>query len=113
MGRDSMGATQQMEVLLMEAEITINGNKPWDPQVHSEQFWNRLYGEGTLGLGEAYMDGLWDVEDMAEFFNRVLSSKVPEGVRLTPNLVWQMVQARVLNMQNVTRSKRVAAMHYN
>lgn len=108
-----MGATPQMEVLLKEADITLNGPNPWDPQIHSEEFWRRLYGQGTLGLGEAYMDGIWDVADMAEFFNRVLRSRVPEGVRLTTNLVWQVVQARVMNMQNIARSKRVAAMHYN
>ena len=108
-----MGATPQMEVLLKEADITLNGPNPWDPQIHSEEFWRRLYGQGTLGLGEAYMDGIWDVADMAEFFNRVLRSRVPEGVRVTTNLVWQVVQARVMNMQNITRSQRIAAMHYN
>lgn len=102
-----------MEVLLKEADITLNGSRPWDPQIHSEEFWTRLYGQATLGLGEAYMDGLWDVEDMAEFFNKVLSSRVPEGLRLTPNLVWQIVQARFLNMQSITRSQRVAGMHYS
>ena len=45
-----MGATPQMEVLLKEADITLNGSRPWDPQIHSEEFWTRLYGLGTLGL---------------------------------------------------------------
>lgn len=108
-----MGATPQMEVLLKEADITLNGPNPWDPQIHSDEFWRRLYGQGTLGLGEAYMDGIWDVADMADFFNRVLRSRVPDGVRVTTNLVWQVVQARIMNMQNLTRSKRVAVMHYN
>ena len=108
-----MGATPQLEVLLKEADITINGSNPWDPQINSEQFWNRLYATGSLGLGEAYMDGLWDVADMAEFFNKVLSSAVPSGIRVTPNLVWQIAKARLLNMQDIARSKRVAAMHYN
>lgn len=108
-----MAATAQMLALLEDADITVNGSRPWDPQIHSDEFWTRLYAQGTLGLGEAYMDGLWDVADMAEFFNKVLCSKVPDGVRLTPNLVWQIVQARFLNMQNVARSKRVARMHYS
>jgi cyclopropane-fatty-acyl-phospholipid synthase len=108
-----MGATPQMEVLLKEADITLNGSRPWDPQIHSDEFWTRLYSQGTLGLGEAYMDGLWDVEDMAEFFNKVLTSRVPEGIRLTPNMVWQIVQASLFNMQNIARSRRVAGMHYN
>ena len=102
-----------MLALLEQADIQVNGSRPWDLQVHSDAFWTRLYAQGTLGLGEAYMDGLWDAADLAEFFNKVLRSKVPEAVRLTPNLLWQTVQARLLNMQDIARSKRIANMHYN
>src|SRR5690606_8941888 len=101
------------EALLKDADITINGSRPWDPQIHSDKVWSRIYAQGTLGLGEAYMDGLWDVADMPEFFNKVLRSKAPEAIRPTFNLIWQIAQARLLNMQDVARSKRVANMHYN
>src|SRR5690606_335845 len=109
-----MPATSQMEALLKEADITINGSRPWDPQINDERrFWPRLSGQGTLGLGAAYMAGLWDVAHAAGIFNRVLSSNVPEAVKPTPNLIWQMVQARLFNMQDIARSRRVANMHYN
>jgi cyclopropane-fatty-acyl-phospholipid synthase len=108
-----MPATAEMQRLLAEADIAVNGSRPWDPQIHSDEFWTRLYAQGTLGLGEAYMDGIWDVADMAEFFNKVLRGNVPRGVRLTPNLLWQVTQARLLNMQNMSRSKRVAEVHYS
>jgi cyclopropane-fatty-acyl-phospholipid synthase len=32
---------------------------------------------------------------------------------MTPNLFWQVAQARLLNMQNIARSKRVAEIHYS
>lgn len=108
-----MQAPADMLRLLDEADITINGSRPWDPQIHSAAFWNRLLAKGTLGLGEAYMDGLWDVADLPEFFNKVLRSKVPEGVRATPHLLWQVTQAKLFNMQDIIRSRRVAAMHYS
>lgn len=93
--------------------IIVNGPNPWDPQIHNPAFWNRLLSQGSLGLGEAYMDGWWDCADLAEFFNRLLSGRLQDHLKLTFNHVWQLVQARVLNMQNIARSKRVAAMHYN
>ena len=108
-----MGATVQMQALFERGDIVLNGSRPWDPQIHGEEMWTRLYGQGTLGLGEAYMDGLWDVADMAEFFNRVLRSGVAEAIRPTPNLILQVLKARFLNMQDITRSRRVAAIHYN
>jgi cyclopropane-fatty-acyl-phospholipid synthase len=109
-----MGATPQIEALLKRADIIINGSRAWDPQVNNDkEFWRRLYAEGSLGLGEAYMDGLWDVADMAELFNRILSSDVASGLKPTASLIWQMLQAQLFNMQDIARSKRVAKMHYS
>lgn len=99
--------------LLAEAGVKVNGTDPWDIRIHDERTWTRLFAQGTLGLGEAYMDGWWDADDLAEFFNRVLRSHLNEKLKLTFNLVWQIAQARLLNMQTVARSRRVAAMHYS
>jgi hypothetical protein len=92
---------------LEAAGIVVNGPNPWDPQVKDERLWHRVLAEGSLGLGEAYMDGWWEVDDMAEFFGRLLSRHVDEKLRLTVGFFWQVVQARVLNMQNIARSRRV------
>ena len=99
--------------LLKDAGVTVNGSNPWDIQIRNENTWNRVFAEGTLGLGEAYMDGWWDVGDMAEFFNKVLVGRIGDKLRVTPNLIWQIVQAKFLNMQSIERSRRVANMHYN
>ena len=99
--------------LLKDAGVTVNGPNPWDIQVHNERMWTRLFSEGSLGLGESYMDGEWDAVDLAEFFNKVLVGGVADKIRITPNLLWQIAQAKLLNMQNIERSRRVARMHYN
>lgn len=99
--------------LLDAVGIKVNGPNPWDPQIRDDRFWTRLYAQGSLGLGEAYMDGWWECDDLAEFFNRVLGANIEDKLRVTPGLIWQIVQAKVLNMQTVAKSKRVAAMHYN
>ena len=103
----------QMLPSLEAAGIVPNGPNPWDLQIHNEKFWDRLLAEGSLGLGESYMDGWWDVADMAEFFNRILRSKAPEKLKLNPKLMWQYAQARFFNMQDIAKSKRVAHMHYS
>ena len=87
--------------LLGEAGVTVNGREPWDIQIHDERTWTRVFAQGSLGLGEAYMDGWWDAADLAEFFNRVLRARVADKLRVTPNLVWQILQARLFNMQTV------------
>jgi cyclopropane-fatty-acyl-phospholipid synthase len=102
-----------IEGLLKEAGVTVNGPEPWDPQIKDEAVWSRVFAQGSLGLGEAYMDGLWECEDLAEFFNKVVGSEIETRIRITPNLVWQIFQAKYLNMQTISRSKRVAQMHYS
>ena len=108
-----MDQQSKITALLDKAGITVNGPNPWDPQVHNQALWNRIFAEGSLGLGEAYMDGWWDVDDMAEFFSRVTAFNIEDNLRVTPNLIWQLVQSRFLNMQTINRSQRVAKMHYN
>jgi cyclopropane-fatty-acyl-phospholipid synthase len=103
----------QIVALLDKAGVVVNGSNPWDIQIHNEQFWTRLFAQGSLGLGEAYMDGWWDADDLAEFFNRILRGDVVKGLKVTPNLMWQIAQAKVLNMQTIARSQRVAHMHYS
>lgn len=99
--------------LLEEAGVTINGSNPWDPQIRDDRFWNRLFAEGSVGLGEAYMDGWWDCADLAEFFSRVVGAGIQEKIPVTFNLVWQHLQARFFNMQTKARAQRVAELHYS
>src|SRR3569623_2849084 len=109
------GVTEKDRIvcLLKDAGATLNGPNPWDLQVHNERMWTRLFAEGSLGFGESYMDGDWDAADLAEFFNKVLVGGVGDKIRVTPHLVWQIAQAKLLNMQSVELSRRVARMHYN
>ena len=56
--------------LLELADIEINGNNPHDVQVNDTAFYRRVLSGGPLGLGEAYMDGLWDCEALDDFISR-------------------------------------------
>ena len=63
-------AARKVTELLAFAGINVNGNEPWDIQVHDERFFSRALGEGSIGVGESYMDGWWDVQALDEFFTR-------------------------------------------
>ena len=56
-----------VEELLGLADIQINGNRPWDLQVHDARLYRRALAQGSLGLGESYMDGWWDCEALDEW----------------------------------------------
>lgn len=63
---------QKITQLLNDADIQVNGSRPWDLQVHHENFFKRVFTQGLLGLGEAYMDGWWDVDKLDQFIDKAL-----------------------------------------
>ena len=70
-----------VENLLSFAGVKINGSDPWDIKVNNERLYSRILGQGSLGLGEAYMDGWWDCESLDQFFDRVLKSNLKEKIK--------------------------------
>ena len=100
---------------LAPADIFINGGRPWDIQIHEPRLYRRLLLRGSLGFGEAYMDGWWDVDDMDELFFRLLNLdmdiKLQEASRLFA--VISKVRQRMFNLQTMKRAFQVADTHYN
>ena len=59
---------KEMRTLLERADIGVDGARPWDFQVHDQRFYRRVFSQGSLGLGESYMDGWWDCPALDQFF---------------------------------------------
>ena len=70
--------------LLAGADVRIGGDRPWDITVHEPLTFRRLLSQGSLGLGESYLDGWWDCEALDAMFYRVLSAGLPRGLRNWP-----------------------------
>ncbi len=103
----------QIKVLIRPTGVGINGKNPWDIAVHNEKFYDRALAGGSLGLGEAYMDGWWTSKDLEETIYRLISAGIDRKVR--PNLVLarHYVAASLRNHQSVRRAKRNAQAHYD
>ena len=110
--RYNSAAARKITELLTLAGIGVNGPEPWDIQIHDERFFGRALGEGSIGVGESYMDGWWDVPALDEFFTRFrradLASKVHDL-----KTVLLVLKTRVLNLQTMQRAKQVAHAHYD
>lgn len=81
--------------LLQRAGIEIGGPNPWDPVVHDPRLFARVARDGTLGLGEAYVDGWWDCERLDGFFARVLRAGL-DGAVHNPSAAESAVANRAL-----------------
>jgi len=107
-----MSAREKVATLLGVADIEIGGAQPWDLQVHDDRVYERVLAEGTVGAGEAYMDGWWDVERLDEFFTRVLRAELDREFR-SLSMLGRIVLSRMGNLQNRRRSRQVAEQHYD
>lgn len=107
-----MSAKTELASLLRTADIEIGGDRPWDMKVHDDRLFQRVLAEGTLGAGEAYMDGWWDVEQPDEFFSRLLRARLDRKL-LRPSMLLQILLSKLGNLQNRQRSRRVAEQHYD
>ena len=95
------------------AGIEIGGNDTWDISVHNEDFYSRVMTWGSLGLGESYMDGWWDCEQLDEFFFRVLRTDIESQVRQNWVLLVNVLWARLFNMQSRKRAFQIGERHYD
>lgn len=81
-------------------------------QVYNEKLYSRVLAGGSLALGEAYMDGWWDSEQLDEFFSKALAAKLEKKI-VSVGLVMHVAKSRIINTQNKIRSKKVAEQHYD
>ena len=103
---------QKIEQLLNIAGITINGDEPWDIQVHNPKVYSRILRQGSLGLGESYMDGWWSCERIDAFVQRLYEANLRSQVNNWIDLA-AMLSAMLVNLQAGTRAFTVGKSHYD
>jgi cyclopropane-fatty-acyl-phospholipid synthase len=102
----------RVERLLAGVDVRIDGSRPWDLQVHDDGLYLRLLTQGSLGLGESYMDGQWDADSLDGLLFRLLDARLEQRVRGLPALL-DSLRARVQNLQAKGRSFEVGERHYD
>ena len=101
-----------MEGLLAEADIRLQGDRPWDIRLLKPGVPERVLARNSVGLGEAYMDGQWTAERLDQFFERLLRARVNEAAQ--PGLILAGACARGwFNLQNERRAWQVGRHHYD
>ncbi|AIR71702.1 cyclopropane fatty acyl phospholipid synthase [Dickeya fangzhongdai] len=104
---------QIVKEMLSAADIVINGSRPFDIQVKNPDMYKRVLREGSLGLGESYMDGWWECERLDMFFHRVLRAGLENQLPHRWRDTLRILMARLTNRQSRRRAKIVAKEHYD
>jgi len=85
--------------LLSIVDVEIDGRRPWDIQVADRRFFERALSEGSLGIGEAFMDGWWSCASIDGMISRVLAGHLQSRVRRSLPVLLAAARARVTNRQ--------------
>ncbi len=95
-------------------KIEINGKKPIDIQVHSERdFYIRVCNNPSLGLGETYMEGHWDVESLDDMLYHIFKYEVYKQYLNVINRAVNYLLFQVCNLQTKVRVWEVGEKHYD
>lgn len=106
-------AKELAQDLLRPADIEINGSRPWDIQVFDDRFYCRALKEGSLGLGEAYMDGWWEAQALEEFFARLLAADIDAKVTGNWKIALLKLGQIICNWQTPSQATEVGEHHYD
>lgn len=106
-------AKKIIQDILDPLDIRIEGERPWDVRVDNPEFFSRVLAQGSLGLGESYMDGWWTCEALDQFFSRILSARLDKTVKSQKRLLLAVFNAKILNAQRGARAFIIGKRHYD
>lgn len=94
------------------AGVELDGAQPYDVRVKDERLYARVFSDGSLGLGEAYMDDWWETSALDVFFDRVMRAHLERKVNGL-NLIVPFLKAKLTNLQSRSRAFHVGKVHYD
>ncbi|KAB8189469.1 cyclopropane fatty acyl phospholipid synthase [Lysobacter maris] len=103
---------RRVDRLLAEAGVRVGGGGECDPRILDDRFYARVIAQGSLGLGESYMDHWWEVASLDGMLARLMRARLDRRV-----MGWQAAldrwRGRWFNQQTRRRSREVGRRHYD
>ena len=97
---------------LARAGVSIAPEPGAEVTIRDERLFGRLLRDGTLGLGESYMDGWWDAEPLDGVLFKLAAARVQDAFPKDLPLMASAIKARLINLQRL-RVREVAEKHYD
>ena len=101
-----------IENIIAPFDIRLDGTRPFDVQVHDERMFKAVLSGGTMALGETYMAGWWDCEDLAETVSRLIAER-SEIKPLSRGFTTLWLKSLLFNLQTGKRAYQVGTDHYD
>ncbi len=102
-----------VQELLKEAGIKINGSSSYDIQVYNEKFYDRVLNQGSLGLGESYMEGWWDSKRLDQFFYKIFSIDIRKKLKKNWRILSHLALRSFFYMGKKIKAFEIGERHYD
>ncbi len=106
-------AERYLKKMFGQADIAIDGERPWDVKVRDPRFFEAVFAGGSLGLGESYMRGWWECQALNQFFFRLLQQGLDRSYCRKIPEIFGKVRALLLNRQSRRRAFHIGEHHYD
>jgi cyclopropane-fatty-acyl-phospholipid synthase len=106
-------AEEWFRSLIEPSDIHLNGTKPYDIHINNPAMFKLVRRQGTLGLGNSYMDGWWDCASLDVLSYRMLTAGLNRKAGIVLPQLLAIVKAYLLNLQSVGRAFEVGKKHYD
>ena len=104
---------RRLTALLADADVRLDGDRPWDVRVLDRRLFARVARRGMLGLGDAYVDGWWECDALDEFFCRCVRAGLPARLPPSPPVLLDLLRRRLTNPQTSRRVWGDVTDHYD
>ncbi len=108
-----MSSKQIVEKYFQEADVRVNGDRPWDIRVHNPRFYSALLSGGSLAMGESYMQKWWDSECLDELICKLVAAGINKKITGLQRNILYIMQAGLTNLQKTKRAFQVGVKHYD
>jgi len=98
--------------LLAKAGVTIDGDQAWDLRVRDQRAYTRMLRDGTIGFGEAFMEGWLDCERLDLLAERAFRADLSSRFEVRAALV-AAIKARLNPFGSRRRSFEIGDLHYD
>lgn len=98
--------------MLAAGDIRVGGDRPWDVHINNDEIFRRVVANGMLGVGESYMEGWWECEQLDEMIARAFRANFHRRIRPIKEFIFTL-PAHLHNMQSKARAREVGRRHYD
>lgn len=82
-------------------------------RIHDHRFYERVLKHGSLGLGESYMEGWWEGENVDQLIHDILKADLGSHAKLSFKEMLHISKYLFLNRQSKRRALVVGKKHYD